>query len=104
MRFQQQAVVVKPRLGAGLAVSALASRGAIWDIDCMSSVRTRERLETGFVTGQESEYAAWTLANAFVLNHTTISVHRLSGLGCAPLSAACLYSLAPFSPFSPAFL
>lgn len=29
---------------------------------------------------QESEYASWTLTNAYNLNHTTVSVHRLAGL------------------------
>ncbi|KAK3275428.1 hypothetical protein CYMTET_16444 [Cymbomonas tetramitiformis] len=28
---------------------------------------------------EESEYAAWTLVNGFILNHTTISVHALEG-------------------------
>ncbi|XP_002968786.2 uncharacterized protein LOC9658635 [Selaginella moellendorffii] len=45
-------------------------------LDCLPwenpSVADYERL------AQESEYAAWTLANGYALNHLTISVHRLN--------------------------
>ena len=32
------------------------------------------------ILAAESEYAAWVLVNGFALNHTTLAVHRLTGL------------------------
>lgn len=37
-------------------------------------------LEDYQTLAEESEYAAWVLVNGYALNHTTIAVHRLTGL------------------------
>ncbi len=41
---------------------------------------------------QESEYAAWVLANGYGLNHATVSVHRLQGFRwvCRDSPALCV--------------
>jgi hypothetical protein len=37
-------------------------------------------LEEYKILAEESEYAAWVLVNGYALNHTTLAIHRLTGL------------------------